>query len=223
MTTTVLVPLRDHGKTRLSPAIDPEARGVLAAAMLADVIAAVRGAQATRIVVLAGGPDARTAATSLAVDVLDDVTVSAGASTAVGDGGGIDRAVAGAVERIGGDVLVVAADLPTLRAAEVAAMLEAPAAVAVAPTRRGGTGGLLRRPASAMPTAYGPDSAARHLATAAAAGLTAVRLELPGFATDLDTPGDVAAIDRDAVGPATRAALDALGLSGRASVDDATG
>lgn len=204
MTTTVLVPLRDHGKTRLAPTMAADAREMLAAAMLADVVAAARGATAERLVVLAAGPWARAAARDLGVDVMDDDAPAAGLSAAVD----------AASRRLGGDVLVVVADLPTLRADAVRAVLAATAPVVVAPTRRGGTGGLLRRPASAVPATYGPGSAARHLAAASAAGLRAVRLELAGFAVDVDTPDDVRVLDPTRIGAATRAALDAIRADG---------
>lgn len=212
MTTTVLVPLRDHGKTRLAATLAADARAVLAAAMLADVVAAAREATADRVVVLAAGPWARAVALDLGVDVMVDDD---------GPGAGLSAAVDAASRRLGGDVLVVAADLPTLRVDAVRAVLAATAPVVVAPTRRGGTGGLLRRPASAMPAAYGPGSAARHLAAASAVGLRAVRLELAGFAVDVDTPDDVGTLDPARIGEATRAALDAIRSAGPAA-DTAT-
>jgi 2-phospho-L-lactate guanylyltransferase len=90
--------------------------------------------------------------------------------------------------------VVVVADLPLLRAYDVDAVCAAgsrgPCAV-VAPTADGGTGALLRRPASLLGTAFGAESAAAHLRLATAAGIPAMRLELSGFALDVDTAEDL--------------------------------
>ena len=93
--------------------------------------------------------------------------------------------------QVAGELLVVAADLPHLRGGDVDAVLAADTEVVVAPTRDGGTGGLLRRPPQVCSTAYGPRSATRHLAVARASGLRAARLEVAGFAHDVDVEGDL--------------------------------
>ena len=163
-----VVPLRSpgHGKTRLAPDLDRDTRAALAGAMLADVVAALRGAD-VHVVVAAGGASAASAASALAADV-------------VVDGPGV-RSLDDAVEHARRSVapttplLVVQADLPGLTSEDVRAVVTADAPVVVAPTADGGTSALLRRPSSAIGTAYGRDSAAAHLALADAAGVGAVR------------------------------------------------
>jgi 2-phospho-L-lactate guanylyltransferase len=203
--TVVLVPFRDpsSAKTRLSPGFDPEARRSLASAMLVDVVAALQGAGLERIVVLAGGPMAAAAARALGVDALPDPP-----------GGGLDRALAAAARRVRADAsLVVPADLPTLRPDDVTAVLDTDGEVVVAPTADGGTGALLRRPAWVMPTSYGGRSAARHLLAARRAGLSATRVDVAGFALDVDVSDDVeSALATSDLGPATANVLRSLGL-----------
>ena len=68
-----VVPLRSPGtgKTRLAPTLDTDARAALAGAMLADVVAALRGA-GVEVVVAAGGPAAAAAASALQVTAVVD-------------------------------------------------------------------------------------------------------------------------------------------------------
>jgi 2-phospho-L-lactate guanylyltransferase len=199
-----LVPLRapGTGKSRLAGALRVEERAALAGAMLADVCRALAGSPVDRIVVVAGGPAAVAAAAALGVEVMADPPGSRGLDAAL-------RAAANRLPRHGTG-LVVAADLPRLRADDVAAVLAVDAQVVVAPTRDGGTGILLRRPPDAVPTAYGPGSAARHLVAARRAGLATAVLERPGPRDDLDTPADLARLRAGDVGPATAALLRTL-------------
>lgn len=199
--TSALVPVRSpgEGKTRLAAELTREERAALSGAMLADVTSALVASAVDRIVVVASGAPAAAAASALGLDVLLDPPTA----------GTLDAALAAATARLGTlpELLVVAADLPRLTPAEVDALLGTDAAVAVAPTDDGGTGGLLRRPSDAIRTAYGPGSGARHLARAHASGRSAARLDLPGFAGDVDTWEDVTALARGCVGAATSAFL----------------
>jgi 2-phospho-L-lactate/phosphoenolpyruvate guanylyltransferase len=88
--------------------------------------------------------------------------------------------------------LVVAADLPLARGEDLDRVCAAGArqdgpAVVVAPTEDGGTGALYRRPPGVVATAFGPGSAAAHLALGQAAGAHTLRLRIPRLALDVDT------------------------------------
>jgi 2-phospho-L-lactate/phosphoenolpyruvate guanylyltransferase len=203
--TVALVPLRapGAGKTRLAGHLDVDQRAALAGAMLADVAAVLVGCRALdRVVVAAGGPSAVAAAAALGLEVVADPPHVRG----------LDGALRAAALRIGHarQLLVVAADLPTLTPDDVDAVLACPAAVTVAPTRDGGTGALLRRPPDAITTTYGPGSCRRHLRLARAAGWTTAVVDRPGFAFDLDTVEDLRLAGTGRVGPATAAVLAAL-------------
>jgi 2-phospho-L-lactate/phosphoenolpyruvate guanylyltransferase len=201
-----LVPLRAPGvgKTRLAPRLTVEQRAALAGAMLADVCHALEAATIDRVVVAAGGASAVAAASALGLDVLHDPPGCTG----------LDAALRAAVSRLGtvGSLLVVTADLPRLTGPDVAAVLAADTEVVVAPTVDGGTGALLRRPPSAIRTAYGPGSAARHLRLAHAAGRSVVSVHRAGFAHDLDTWEDLRHLRGQHVGPATASVLAGLSL-----------
>lgn len=197
--TVALVPLRSpgQGKTRLRSVLSEGRRAALAGAMLADVVAALRGAEVERVVVAASGPAAAAAASALSADVvLDPPGVTS-----------LDGALAAAAAQLGptGQLLVVAADLPRLTAAEVGLVLDTDAEVVLAPTRGGGTGGLLRRPGDRIATAYGPGSAAAHVALAERAGASVATVTLTGFQEDVDTEDDLSRLATGRLGPATSA------------------
>lgn len=200
-----LVPAREPGraKSRLAAALPDALRAQLAAAMLTDVVAALRAGGVARIVVLAGGPSAARVAAGAGAQVLLDDTDA-----------GLDAVIASAARHLGAtSSLVVPADVPTLLGAEVATLLAHTGDVVVAPTHDGGTGGLLRRRPWSPATAYGPDSAARHLAAARDLGLVARRLELPGLALDVDVAADLATASASPrLGTATRAVLDRVAV-----------
>ena len=193
-----VVPLRSpgDGKTRLAPALDVAARADLAAAMLADVVAAVRGA-GLRVVVAASGDGAVRAAESVDAEVVED-----------GPGvGSLDGAIEHVRARLRpAALLVVQADLPGLTSQDVQALVDGDDAVVVAPTDDGGTSALLRRPADVIATAYGPASARAHLRRAREAGIEPRIVHRPGLARDVDVVEDLHALGEH-VGPATRAVL----------------
>lgn len=206
--TAAIIPYREPAKSRLAAGdsavgLAAPARTLLARAMLADVVTAIRAAGVADVVVAAGDPAAARVAVRLGLPAVPDASVD----------GGLNAAVDAAAGSLGADaVLVVTADLPTLRALDVATVVGTEGEVVVAPTNRAGTGGLLRRPALVVPASYGPSSARRHADAARDAGLTVTVLDLPGFRDDVDTPGDLAALSRERLGPATRRAIQHLGL-----------
>lgn len=207
--TVALVPLRSPGigKSRLATMLSAEQRAALAGAMLADVTAALRSGAIDRVVVAAGGPAAVAAASALGLETFTDPPGVRG----------LDAALAAAAAQLGpvGTLVVVAADLPCLTGDEVEQLLAVDAEVVVAPTDDGGTGGFVRRPADACPTAYGEGSAARHLELARSAGRRTEEIRLPGFAEDVDVAADLARLtvrDRSTLGVRTAALLDQFDL-----------
>ncbi|MFT5224041.1 MAG: 2-phospho-L-lactate guanylyltransferase [Glaciecola sp.] len=199
----VVVPLR-AGKTRLADVLDTEDRARLRAAMLTDVIAALRGADCEQIVVACGDQESATIAHDLDLQVQLDPPDVADLNAAIAS------ACAGTPS--GQALMVVTADLPSLTAADVRLVLDSRGEVVIAPTADGGTGALLRRPLAAMDTRYGPGSAALHTALARDCGLVATIMDLPGFRLDVDTEADLAEVASAlVVGEATVRWLEATG------------
>jgi 2-phospho-L-lactate/phosphoenolpyruvate guanylyltransferase len=176
-------------KGRLAGAMEPAARRRLVAAMLDAVLDACAACRhVDEVLVVAGDHDAAALAAHRPVRVL--VEPAAGLNVALVTA---DAATAGA-----GTTVVVAADLPRIRAEDLDDVFAAAAgsarAVVVAPTVDGGTAVLLRRPAAVIPTAYGPGSASAHVALADAAGVPAAVVDNDNLAHDVDTPAQLAAL-----------------------------
>ena len=91
-------------------------------------------------------------------------------------------------------LVLVHADLPLLEPEEVAALIEASrsSGLAIAPDRHGrGTNALCLSWPPPIRFEFGPGSFSRHLAQAAARGLSPSVVRLPGLAFDLDEPDDL--------------------------------
>ncbi len=187
-----VVPVRGlpAGKARLARLLTIEQRNRLVRAMLGDVVRALQAARRVdRVTIVSRDIAARREAARLGVAFLRQAPGQAGLNAALRD------AQARVAEA--GALLIVPADLPLIRPADIDALVAAgsPAvgpAVALAPAEDGGTNGLCLRPPSVIEPAYGPGSAARHerAALAADAAFTAVRSER--WALDVDWPEDLA-------------------------------
>ena len=185
MSVTAIIPLKalPQAKGRLAGALDADERRAVTTWMATAVLeACARCEQISDILLVAGDEAGAALAAERGARAL--VVAEPGLAAALHEA---DRAVAGAA-----CTLVVAADLPALTAEDLTAVITAAGdegpIVVVAPTSDGGTGALLRRPAGVIATAYGPGSAARHAALAAAAGVRVCVVERPGLAADVDTP-----------------------------------
>jgi 2-phospho-L-lactate/phosphoenolpyruvate guanylyltransferase len=192
---TAVIPLKalPSAKMRLAPALSRERRRELAEEMFAHVLGTCLAAAAVaEVLVVAGDQESA------------DLAALLGARAVVQHETGLNAALAHADELLAGarTTLVVAADLPLLNGEDLDVLCGAAPdgpAVVVAPTWDGGTGALLRRPGTVIPTAYGLGSAAAHQQLAARAGVTAVLVQRDGFSFDVDTAEQLeAAIDRGA-------------------------
>jgi 2-phospho-L-lactate/phosphoenolpyruvate guanylyltransferase len=199
----VVVPVKRLrlAKTRLS-AVGDAGRQALALAFALDVVqATLASAVVRRVLVITDDAVAATALAALGADVRSD-RPDAGLNPALEHGAAVLRAADGTL-----GVATISSDLPALRAQDVTAALRQTRERAfVADSAGSGTTLLAAVAAVPLRPAYGPGSAALHRASGAR--------ELPGSAglrRDVDTPADLAEAVTLGVGPATRAALAALG------------
>lgn len=180
-------------KSRLA---DDPARPTLAHAMFADTAAAAVAAGFAIVVVT---PDDAVAASARALGARVVADPEAGLNAAYSAGL--------ATLPVDANVVLLQADLPALRPAELAAACAAAAAVAgpalVADHHGTGTAALLLPAGRRIPPAFGTASAARHVA----AGATALDGDWPGLVTDVDTAADLDAAAALGVGPATAAVI----------------
>lgn len=195
---TVVIPIKGlhAAKSRLAPALDEAERARLVLVLAERVVCAAAAARGVDRV--------------LVVSKDERILELAGALGAVGvrERGGVAEADAlnaaledgrrGAHELGSTRIAVVVADLPTVEPEDVAAVFDALAAgadVVLARARDGeGLGALGLRSVDALPFRFGDGRAFRHHAAAAQQlGLSAVVLDRPGLAIDVDTADDLAA------------------------------
>jgi 2-phospho-L-lactate guanylyltransferase len=172
----VVVPYAGSGgKSRLE--LDAGARKDMSLAMLKDVVAAA----------LKVGP-------AWVVTPEPDAAEEAGATWIPDPGGGQGAAVEAALGELGaGAVLVVNADLPSLTADDLRALVAAipPSGIAIAAAADGTTNALGLSDATLFAPLYGEGSAARFRAHADRSGLAAVHVDRPGLRDDVDTLADL--------------------------------
>ena len=204
-----LIPMKPlaGAKERLAPALEPDERRSLSLAMLADVVAAARGFD--RVWVLQSDEDAAAVAKRFGADPRPDPAPGRGLNAS------LDAATADAVAAGATGVLVVAADLAAATAEDLRALAQGDG-VALAPDAGGfGTNALWRRPADVIAAKFGSASRAAHEAAAVEAGATFRTLDSPRLAADVDTSEALSAVWGLGPGPATRRALEDMGIAAR--------
>ena len=212
-----LVPVKrlSAAKSRLLTGPDRSAAGRLTLAMLDDVLAALFAAEhVARVAVVT--PDAEVAAHAEAAGALAVLRPDPGLNASLDDGAAWLAKRADAADGL----LVVLGDVAGATARDLDAAcaalagLDRPGAV-LCPARDGGTAALARAPHDALPSRFGPASAARHREAAAAAGVPLRELALPSLGIDLDEPEDIRAFLAmpGAGGARTRRMLAELGLA----------
>lgn len=179
---------RSRCKTRLSEALAPLARSELVRSMLAAVLSAADAAQTVRqIIVVSPERDS----VSADIPVLADT------------GECLNSALTQAhrVLRDFGtrEVVFLPADLPTITAADIDALVRAgrSGGCALAPDTAGtGTNALCLVSTQLFRFRFGPDSRRLHLQEAELKGLRPQLVRLPGLEFDVDTPADLHRLDR---------------------------
>ncbi len=203
MNVTVIVLARDPrtAKTRLRGVLGPAARGRLAAAMVGDVVAAAVATGWPVLVV----PDARSIAARARA-----AGARAMVARARGTRDGARHGLARALRDGAGAAVIVAGDVPLVRAADLRRIVAAGrrSEIVIVPDRgRSGTNALYLRPPTRIAPRFGHGSLAAHRKAAGAAGRV---LSIARLGLDVDTPADLATLRRmkRRAGPRTRAAID---------------
>ena len=191
----IAVPVKSlsRAKSRMSPVLSPLERAALSLALLEDVLDAALGIPGWDVWVVS--PD----------EAVLEIAVRRGATPLLERkpplGSAVRQAEEEATLRGVGALAVLPADLPLLRAAELAAALQTLGPVVASPASTdGGTNFLLRRPPTAIPARFGPDSFRKHEHSARSRGLPLSVVDSPGLAFDLDLPEQAARVLAEARG-----------------------
>ena len=196
MKTIGILPVKrlDSAHSRLSGLLGPDQRKRLAEATFLDALGEIRQCRTLdETIVVTSDPSVSRQSRwlgHLVVEQGEDSGHSAAAS-----------AGARAALELGADrVAMLPTDCPLMDSAELDDRLgTTPRAALIVPDRHGtGTNALVLSPADAFQPAFGPDSCARHVSLARAAGIGFALEKLESMALDLDTPEDMALL-RDAL------------------------
>jgi 2-phospho-L-lactate guanylyltransferase len=183
--TGIAIPLRSFvdANTRLSGALDADARASYAREMATRVVAA---AGPHPVAVVTSAPEVVAWAAALGCDV-------------VADPGSLDRAAAAGRDWARGRgctrVVVAHADLPLAASFDAVTGVDAAAVAVIVPDRHDDGTPVLSLPVDApFAFAYGPGSAARHAAEARRIGLRVRIVRDANLAFDIDTEADLDAL-----------------------------
>lgn len=210
--TIAIVPVKhlSKGKTRLASRLDRTQLETLSIAMLKDILDALQ----------------QTPSIDRVAVVTPDISVAecanyAGAIGLLRDDPGLNASIDAAQRELAADgesSLVILGDVAGALATELEQLFgvldpdATGAQVALAPSRDGGTAALLRAPAFAIPSQFGPNSGSVHRKLAEEASLPFHEVTLPSLSIDLDIPDDVDEFVASAAGgKETRRTLEALG------------
>jgi 2-phospho-L-lactate guanylyltransferase len=186
----ILIPVKNlsTAKQRLAAILDQPARTELAQAMLHDVVSALAAwPERPDCALVTSDPFALELADQYDFEVIPDPANP-------GETGAIEMATLLCVSRGIDSTLVIPADIPVIRAAELdQIMAHAPkeGSVLVPAADGRGTNAAFRRPANLFPLRFGNDSFKPHLVAARATGKPCEVLHLPSIAIDVDNPADL--------------------------------
>jgi 2-phospho-L-lactate guanylyltransferase len=179
---------RSRCKTRLWEALGSAARLELVRSMLTAVLSGARGAHTVRqIIVVSPERDS----------VPADIPVFADTGECLN--GALTQAYRVLREFGCQEVVILPADLPTITAADIDALVRAgrQGGFAIASDTAGvGTNALCLASAHPFRFQFGPDSKRLHLQEAERTGLGAQMVRLPGLEFDVDSPADLDRLDR---------------------------
>jgi 2-phospho-L-lactate/phosphoenolpyruvate guanylyltransferase len=196
MKTAAVIPVKrlDAALGRLTATLSAPSRKRLAEAMFLDLLTKIRRSQTIdEVLVVTADPSVERNARWLGHRVLlqgEDVGHAPAAS-----------AGAGAVRQSGFDrVVMLPIDCPLFDPAELDDHLgRTPRAAMIVPDRHGsGTNALVLSPPDAFTPAFGPDSCARHVSRARAAGISFALERIESLEIDLDSADDLREL-RDAL------------------------
>ncbi len=208
MPTWAIIPVKrlSEAKSSLSQSLTLEQRQRLVLSMLADVLGAVHQASsiASSIVV---SPDEK---------VLSFARLHGAEGVAEPDLGlneALKLAIRHAISKGVDSVLILPADLPLLKNADVEnliAMASVPKDIVIAPSKAKGTNALLLRPPDLINLRFGGESFPLHVKEASQAGVKPRVYRSPTVTLDIDEPEDLLKVETLGLGTRTHEFLRSL-------------
>ncbi len=189
-----LLPVKSpaQAKQRLATVFSPEEREQLARVMFDEVLPVLLAARGLdRIVVASSDAEILRRAAAAGASTLAETRQNGHSSSA-------DWAARKCIEWGATTLLLVPADVPLLRSAEIESLLEVALAmpvprVVIVPSADGtGTNAMVRTPPDIIESRFGPDSFDAHMVLARARQAAVAVAQPEGLVFDLDTPEDVA-------------------------------
>lgn len=189
MTIAVAILMKDpaDAKTRLAPTLGNDAREKLALLLFKNTLGFFRRFH-----------EAHSLAVVSPSNRIAEIARAHGAESVVDQAGGDINAAAAHAQKWAQQInasslLIIHADIPTLKAAELSELIAAGNrhAVTLAQSHDNGTNALMLSPPDAIPIRFGCNSASAHEAAAFELGRSAIRLHLPYLSRDIDTPVDL--------------------------------
>jgi len=176
MTVTALIPFKPvNPKSRLSGVMSREEREAFARAMLDDVVAAVRAAGCSPLI-LSTSPFRYP-----------------GAETRV-DGSGLNESLNAILPTLPGATLIIMSDLPLVIPEIITRMLTTSANISVVPGRGGGTNAIYLKNPARFRADYYAGSFLKHLKVAEEFGATVEVIDSFRLHTDVDEEADLAEV-----------------------------
>jgi 2-phospho-L-lactate guanylyltransferase len=197
MATAAILPIKRfaNAKQRLQPGLGAGSRQALASAMVADVISSLgRSTLVERLIVVTCEGQVRDAVFDTDVVLVED-TAEKGQSPAALSG--LARAAAAGFDR----AVLIPGDTPLIDPLEIDNLLSnvtvSGVDLAIVPDRHGtGTNALVLDPSGPFQPQFGPDSRERHEQQARKRGLRHAIEVVPSLLLDVDTPEDLAELQR---------------------------
>ncbi|MEM2907825.1 MAG: 2-phospho-L-lactate guanylyltransferase [Candidatus Hadarchaeales archaeon] len=192
-----------EAKSSLSHVLGEEERRELVLSMLADVLKVIKATTSLAGVVVVS-PDE---------EVLRAARIS-GALGLLEPSVGLNKAIELAIQRAAAEgadaVLVLPADLPLVRVADlenIIAMARSPREVVLAPSKDNGTNALLLKPPDAISLRFGGESFVDHLWEARGRGILPRIYRSTSIAMDVDNIQDLMNLEVEELGAHTRAVV----------------
>lgn len=189
MSVFAVIPVKTllKSKTRLCRILTPTERQTLTLAMLEDVLKAVKGSHSIHeTAIVSSDPKIQLIARRYGTAYL--------AETGRILNQAVEQGLYWCVKEGAKSVLVLPADIPLVTPSDVDQMVSLSCeetCMIIAPSKNGGTNGLLQKPPNSIPPCFGRESFGRHVHEASKRGIVTKIYRSETMSLDLDSPDDL--------------------------------